>query len=49
MRLKSEARAPFIGLVSGKNSDAALKTARGVYEKYRVTKVLFDGVVSGYS
>ena len=49
IKMKSKSRATFLGMVSGKNSEAALKTARVVYETYRVTKVLFDGVVTGYS
>ena len=39
----------FVGDVSGKTSEAALKTARIAYEKYRITRVIFDGIISGYS
>ncbi len=39
----------FVGWVSGKNSAAALKTARVAYGTYRITRVYFENVTSGYS
>lgn len=47
MRLKSGEL--FVGDVSGKNSESALKTARVAYGDYRITRVIFDGISSGYS
>lgn len=39
----------FVGWVSGKNSAAALKTARVAYGDYRITRVYFENVTSGFS